>query len=80
MIWFMYVLQELNIETFGHVSDFQAVPGYGLLCTVSGIQELLNTTEKNTKNVDVVIEGKIIDHFQDGNTSDEGKLVFQLHR
>jgi len=50
-----YVKQTLKTENLGKVSDFQAVPGCGLKCTVSNVETLLNTLDmegvNNRKNL-----------------------------
>lgn len=57
-----YCKEMLNVETLGTCSDFQAVPGCGISCKVSNIEQLLRsshqTTSKNNTNVLLVqIEG-----------------------
>ncbi|XP_018430704.1 PREDICTED: copper-transporting ATPase 1-like [Nanorana parkeri] len=57
-----YCKEVLKAETLGTCSDFQAVPGCGISCRVSNIQQLLRsdnqTTSKNHRNVLLVqIEG-----------------------
>lgn len=42
------------------------------------MQGLLNVKNKNTKNVDVVVDGKIIDYFQDDNAKEEG-ITIKIH-
>ncbi|CAI9590587.1 unnamed protein product [Staurois parvus] len=49
-----YCKEVLNVETLGTCSEFQAVPGCGVSCKVSNIDQLLRstnqTTSKNNKN------------------------------
>lgn len=37
----------LNTESLGKVTNFKAVPGYGIQCTVSGITEMLKATTRS---------------------------------
>ena len=37
----------LGTERFGQCSDYQAVPGFGLQCKISGIENLLSDKEKS---------------------------------
>lgn len=60
--------QQLGTETLGQCSNFKAVPGYGLTCTVSGIEHLLidhdtMVEDKNKKNVVVKADGVVIDQY-----------------
>jgi len=72
----LFTLKELNVENLGQVRDFQAVPGYGLMCTVFGIEKILkHKNRKDSKSVNVVVDGKIIDHFEDDNNKDEGETA-----
>lgn len=49
-----YCKEVLNVEMLGTCSDFQAVPGCGISCKVSNIEQLLRSTNqptnKNNKN------------------------------
>ncbi|XP_074651916.1 copper-transporting ATPase 1-like [Tubulanus polymorphus] len=50
-----YVKQTLNVETLGKTSDFTAIPGCGLKCTVSNIEKILSSKDldeiKNPQNL-----------------------------
>lgn len=52
----------------GQCTEFKAVPGYGLSCKVSGIDELIkpkSVMDKNKKNLTVKIGGVVIDESSD---------------
>ena len=59
--------QELQTEVLGQCTDFKAVPGHGLTCKVSGIEEIIKpkTVDKNKKNLTVKIDGVVIDESSD---------------
>ena len=70
MIHFSYWRQQLGAETLGQCSNFKAVPGYGLTCTVSGIDHLLAehstmVEDKNRRNVVVKVEKVVVDETSD---------------
>lgn len=50
----MWIIQTLKVDSLGKTSDFQAVPGCGLKCTVSNLEAVLSTLDvegvKNRKN------------------------------
>lgn len=37
----------MNTESLGRVTDFQAVPGYGIQCKVSHIEQMLSNVNEN---------------------------------
>lgn len=60
--------QELQTETLGQCTDFKAVPGYGLSCKVSGIEEMIKSKaikDKNKKNLTVKVDGVVMDESSD---------------
>lgn len=62
----------------GQCTEFKAVPGFGLSCKVSGIEELIKpkpVTDKNKKNLSVNICGAVIDEIS-GN--DNGEVILEL--
>uniref|UniRef100_A0AAY4C3A1 Copper-transporting ATPase 2 n=1 Tax=Denticeps clupeoides TaxID=299321 RepID=A0AAY4C3A1_9TELE len=61
--------QELDTGTLGYCHDFQAVPGCGISCKVSNIDELLWPTHTATKTVP---QDRV---FIKGVTTDESSLV-----
>ena len=71
----------------GQCTEFKAVPGYGLTCKVSGIEELIKpkpVTDKNKKNLAVNIGGAVIDESSDIHTTsvisgnDNGEFSLEL--
>ena len=71
----------------GQCTEFKAVPGYGLSCKVSGIEELIKpkpVTDKNKKNLSVNICGAVIDESSDIHTTsvisgnDNGEFILEL--
>ena len=71
----------------GQCTEFKAVPGYGLSCKVSGIEELIKpkpVTDKNKKNLSVNICGAVIDESSDIHTTsvisgnDNGEVIVEL--
>lgn len=65
-----YCKEVLNADTLGTCSDFQAVPGCGISCKVSNIEQLLRRTKrtsgKNNPNTLLVqIDGSLEDSDQD---------------
>ncbi|KAJ8246747.1 hypothetical protein GJAV_G00254930 [Gymnothorax javanicus] len=63
-----YCREELETDTLGYCQDFQAVPGCGISCKVSNIEELLLTSpsDHNAENTRLTIHGV---------TTDESSLV-----
>ncbi|XP_062383431.1 copper-transporting ATPase 2 [Sardina pilchardus] len=59
--------QELGSETLGFCHDFQAVPGCGISCRVSSVDELLRTLDQAIES-----EGRLT---IEGATTDESSLV-----
>lgn len=62
------IYQQLQTETLGQCTDFKAVPGYGLSCKVSGVEELIKpktVLDKNKKNLSVKVDGIVMDESQD---------------
>lgn len=43
-VWFGAFLQILCLEVLGKATDFQAVPGCGLKCKVTNIEQILDLT------------------------------------
>ncbi|XP_031553563.1 copper-transporting ATPase 1-like isoform X2 [Actinia tenebrosa] len=66
-----YAKKELNTETLGQCTGFEAVPGYGLSCTVTDVDGLLNVRVKNEQNIDVIIDGKVTDTLRDVSLNEE---------
>ncbi|VDH90145.1 Cu+-exporting ATPase [Mytilus galloprovincialis] len=68
-----YTKQTLNADNLGKVSDFQAVPGCGLKCTVSQIEPLLTNLDleqiNNRKNEVGSLRIKTENVLNDGNTA-----------
>ncbi|XP_076117388.1 copper-transporting ATPase 1-like [Mytilus galloprovincialis] len=68
-----YTKQTLNADNLGKVSDFQAVPGCGLKCTVSQIESLLTNLDleqiNNRKNEVGSLRIKTENVLNDGNTA-----------
>lgn len=71
----------------GQCTEFKAVPGYGLSCKVSGIEELIKpkpVADKNKKNLVVNIGGAVIDESSDIHTTsvisgnDNGEFILEL--
>ena len=71
----------------GQCAEFKAVPGYGLTCKVSGIEELIkpkSVTDKNKKNLAVNIGGAVIDESSDIHTTsaisgnDNGEFILEV--
>lgn len=60
-----YAKKELQTENLGQCASFEAVPGYGLSCTVTDVDGLLNVRAKNKQNVNVIVGGQVIDTIQD---------------
>ncbi|XP_022797109.1 copper-transporting ATPase 1-like isoform X2 [Stylophora pistillata] len=63
-----YAKQELQTETLGQCTEFKAVPGYGLTCTVSGVEGIIKpktVKDKNRKNQTVKISGVVVDESAD---------------
>jgi hypothetical protein len=48
--WYLYLIfvKVLGTEQFGQCSDYQAVPGFGLQCKISGVENLLKEKRKLT--------------------------------
>ncbi|XP_048090546.1 LOW QUALITY PROTEIN: copper-transporting ATPase 2 [Alosa alosa] len=60
--------QELGTETLGFCHDFQAVPGCGISCRISNVDELLRTLDQATSDSE--------DHITiEGATTDESSLL-----
>ena len=47
----------LETQALGHCTDFEAVPGYGLKCMVSGIESLTNGEPVNIQPVEGLSKG-----------------------
>ena len=47
IVLFIYFLQTLNTESLGRVTNFSAVPGYGIQCVVSGIHNMVQSHANN---------------------------------
>ena len=71
----------------GQCAEFKAVPGYGLTCKVSGIEELIkpkSVTDKNKKNLAVNIGGAVTDESSDIHTTsaisgnDNGEFILEV--
>lgn len=63
-----YAKQELQTDVLGQCTEFQAEPGYGLSCKVSGIQEIIkpkHVVDKNKKNLTVKVGSVVIDESAD---------------
>lgn len=63
-----YAKQELQTETLGQCTDFKAVPGHGLTCTVSGVERIMKpktVKDKNQKNLTVQVSGVVMDESSD---------------
>lgn len=52
-------LQTLNTESLGKVSNFSAVPGYGIQCVVSGIHMMVQSTNKQAFSSNHSIDGLV---------------------
>lgn len=47
----------LESQALGHCTDFEAIPGYGLKCLVSGIENLTNGEPVNIEPVEGLSKG-----------------------
>ncbi|XP_073707290.1 copper-transporting ATPase 2 [Garra rufa] len=67
--------QELGTETLGYCHDFQAVPGCGISCKVSNIEDLLQNSPKTQEtNTSDAKQTPLLITLQ-GVTTDESSLV-----
>uniref|UniRef100_A0A672T2E6 Copper-transporting ATPase 2 n=1 Tax=Sinocyclocheilus grahami TaxID=75366 RepID=A0A672T2E6_SINGR len=67
--------EELGTETLGYCHDFQAVPGCGISCKVSNIEDLLQNSPKTQEtNTSVAKQTPLLVTLQ-GATTDESSLV-----
>ncbi|RXN33509.1 copper-transporting ATPase 2-like protein [Labeo rohita] len=70
-----YCKEELGTETLGYCHDFQAVPGCGISCKVSNIEDLLqNSPETQETNTSNAKQTRLLVTLQ-GATTDESSLV-----
>ena len=60
IILFIYFLQTLNTESLGKVTNFSAVPGYGIQCVVSGIHQMVQSSTNS----------KLLSHHSVDNTAE----------
>lgn len=68
-------LQELGTETLGYCHDFQAVPGCGISCKVSNIEDLLQNSPKTEEtNTSHAKQTSLLVTLQ-GATTDESSLM-----
>lgn len=81
------IQQELQTETLGQCTDFKAVPGHGLTCTVSGVERIMKpktVKDKNQKNLTVQVSGVVMDESSDIDPAsviagtDNGKLKLSV--
>jgi len=79
------MLQMLNVDHLGRVSDFVAVPGCGLKCNVSQIEALLNgrasdVQSMNSRNstASFVVTYHIRDEAVDAPAVTEGQSAYVL--
>ncbi|XP_016365902.1 copper-transporting ATPase 2-like [Sinocyclocheilus rhinocerous] len=67
--------EELGTETLGYCHDFQAVPGCGISCKVSNIEDLLQNSPKTQEtNTSAAKQTPLLVTLQ-GATTDESSLV-----
>ncbi|XP_059416760.1 copper-transporting ATPase 2-like [Carassius carassius] len=67
--------EELGTETLGYCHDFQAVPGCGISCKVSSIEDLLQNSPKTQEtNTSAAKQTPLLVTLQ-GATTDESSLV-----
>uniref|UniRef100_A0A673G4B2 Copper-transporting ATPase 2 n=1 Tax=Sinocyclocheilus rhinocerous TaxID=307959 RepID=A0A673G4B2_9TELE len=67
--------EELGTETLGYCHDFQAVPGCGISCKVSNIEDLLQDSPKTQEtNTSAAKQTPLLVTLQ-GATTDESSLV-----
>jgi Cu+-exporting ATPase len=55
------LLQALQTETFGKVTDFTAVPGCGLKCTVSNVEELIDGDDLKGSQKSLLVDTLILE-------------------
>lgn len=53
----MLCLQELGTESLGYCMDFQAVPGCGISCKVSGVESVLGQKEHSLNERNANLNG-----------------------
>ena len=71
-------LQSLNLETLAKVSDYEAVPGCGLKCMVSGVDSVVNNADitdcvnnmKNGSQSDSRLDNIVIDTRSTSNSGE----------
>ncbi|XP_051986771.1 copper-transporting ATPase 2-like [Xyrauchen texanus] len=68
-----YCKEELGTESLGHCYDFQAVPGCGISCKVSNIEDLLQNSPKN-QAIPTAKPTPLLLNLQ-GATTDESSLL-----
>ncbi|XP_058635479.1 copper-transporting ATPase 2 isoform X2 [Onychostoma macrolepis] len=67
--------EELGTETLGYCHDFQAVPGCGISCKVSNIEDLLQNSPKTQKTNTYHAKQTPLRVTLQGATTDESNLV-----
>uniref|UniRef100_A0A671TAT1 Copper-transporting ATPase 2 n=1 Tax=Sinocyclocheilus anshuiensis TaxID=1608454 RepID=A0A671TAT1_9TELE len=68
--------EELGTETLGYCHDFQAVPGCGISCKVSNIEDLLQDSPKTQEtNTSAAKQTPLLVTLQ-GATTDESSLIY----
>ena len=74
-------LQELDTKTLGFCHDFQAVPGCGISCRVSNIDELLRNLDQTAISLEthLTIQGATTDESILLNGSEPGQEKNTLH-